>query len=310
MSNQSLEINCKNRFFLPMVPPYLKPPVLQHIMKNTSWIGFNRFELRHSRFYYDLKRKGLRNYFGIPDCIKIFLSSIAKDEELIRFFSDPNWLENFKGDIKDFDVDVAMGPDWFSYKDDLLSQRRRNVEKAIDLNIALLELENVVPTITGTSIEEFTTFVKPFKSQGKTLFVLPGREYLVNLGDRKRAQLEFSSLTSALTKSEKVELIITGCNSPKLMEMLTTALGFSGLGWLIQARQRRLIMGKVYLSIFDPVFFCNDLSCCGAIRKEDLRNPENDSIRAVHNLRRINATLGNTSRLSQAYLEVFCGKIP
>jgi hypothetical protein len=300
----------KSRFYIPMVSPYLKLGMLQDILKHTLWIGFNIFELKHSKFYDNVKSKGLKDAFGINDDVKVFLTSITKDQNLINFFGHPNWLKEFRSDIMDFNVDMAMGPDWFSYKEDSFKQRKANIKKAIELNMGLLDLENVAPPIRGTSLEEFRSFVAPFKAQGKTFFIFAGREYLINLGDRKKAQLEFSSLTSVITQLEKVRLVVTGCNSPKLMETLPTVSGFSGLGWLIQSRQRRLIMGKTYLNIFDPKFFCNDNGCCAAISKKDLKNPENDSIRAIHNLRRINANLGNISEFSQAYLGDFDGTKP
>ena len=309
-SNQKYEMGQEDRFFIPMIPPYIESKVLLNVLQNSKWIGFNLFELRHSRFYRDIKNKGLKDTFGIDDDTKIFLASIAKDEQLKDFFGHLNWLEEFRSDIIDFDVDIVMGPDWFSYKEDSLAQRRANIERATSLNMGLLDLENVVPTIRGTSVQEFRAFIEPFKAQGKTLFVLTGREYLINLGDRKKAQLEFSSSTSVIVQSEKIRLLVTGCNSPKLMEMLPTVSAFSGLGWLIQSRQRRLIMGKTYLSIFNPKFFCHDSNCCAAMSKKELKNPENDSVRAIHNLRRINANLGMKSNFSQICLEGLDGNIP
>jgi hypothetical protein len=294
-----------DRFFIPMVPPYINPKILKDVQQYTDWIGFNLFELRHSKFYNSAKKKSIRDTFEIDDKKKIFLTSITKDKELKRFYDKHNWIEEFKSDVRDFDVNMAMGPDWFSYK----GGPKDNIQKAIELNMNFLDLEIIVPTIRGTNFQEVKSFIEPFKALGRTLFVFTGREYLVNLADRKRAQFEFFSLTSKMTRIEKIKLIVTGCNSPKLQESLPAVLGFAGLGWLIQSRQRRLIMGKIYKSIFDPKFSCVDPSCCASIDKKALAKPENDSVRATHNLRKINANLKERSTFSQTYLPGFYGDI-
>ncbi len=304
------EINGKNRVFIPMVQPYISPKIMRLILPYTKWIGFNCFELRHSKFYDQAKRKGLRKTFDISDETKIFLTTVAKDKELIRFYDEPYSLETLKSEISNFDVDMAMGPDWYSYQDDPQEKRKENLERAIELNMSFVDLENVVPTIRGTNFQEVRSFVQPFKSRGKRLFVLTGREYLINRGNRKKAQTELSSLTSAIKESEKIRLIVTGCNSPKLMATLSAVSGFSGLGWLIQSKKRRLIMGKTYLNVSDPRFLCKDSRCCRNLDKDDLKNPEQDSVRAVHNLVKINAQLNAEPMPSQICLEGFDGDIP
>lgn len=300
----------RDRFFIPMVQPYISPKILRCIIPYTKWIGFNFFELRHSKFYQQTKEKSLRNAFGIGNETKIFLTTIAKDKELIRFYAEPNSLDELRSDILDFDVDLAMGPDWFSYKDDPPKKRKENLEKAIELNMRFLDLENVVPTIRGTNFQEVSNFIQRFKTLGRQLFVLTGREYLVNRGDRKKAQTEISSLTSAIVDSERIRIILTGCNSPKLMTALPVVSGFSGLGWLIQSKKRRLIMGKTYFNISDPRFSCKDHRCCANLDKDSLKDQEHDSVRAVHNLLMINAYLKTEPFLSQTYLEGFDGNIP
>jgi hypothetical protein len=304
-----LGLDQRNRFFIPMVPPYVSQELLKEMLQHTNWIGFNRFEVRHSKFYDEAKKRGLRDTFKIDDGTSIFLTSTAKDEELIRFYGQNSCFEELKSDIINFDVNMAMGPHWFVYKKDPPERRKKDIKKAFELNMSFSDLENVLPTIHGTKFQEIRRFVEPFKAQGKKLFVLPGREYLINLEDREKAQREFSFLTSTTARAEKIDLIVTGCNSPKLQESLPAVLGFAGLGWLIQSKQRRLIMGKKYVSIFDPRFFCNDSDCCALIHKKDLTKPENDSVRAIHNLRQINACLEERPKFSQTYLGDFNGHI-
>jgi hypothetical protein len=277
----------ENRYFIPIVPVHIKPEVLKNIMPYTNWIGFNLFDLRGSKFYDAVKRKGIRDTFEIDDGKRIFLASTGKDEKLVPFYDNQDGIEQFRADVKDFDADMVMGPDWFVYEDQLPEDRRKNIAKAIELNKECIDLENVVPNIHGTNFQEIRSFIESFKEHGKRLFVMAGRGRLINLGNRKKSQNRFSSLTSTIVTYEKIRLIVTGCNSPKLQENLPAVSAFAGLGWLIQARNRRLIMGKTYRRIFDPGFFCDDFSCCASLSKEELARKEKESARAIHNLKRI-----------------------
>jgi hypothetical protein len=299
------ELEGKNRFFIPMVPPYIKQELLKAVLLHTSWIGFNYLEIRNSRLYPLFKARGIRDTLGIDDKTKIFLSSTAKDKQLIRFYDKSNGIEKFKSDTRSFGIDLLMGPDWFSYKNDPLAVRKEVIRKSVALTLGCLELENLVPTIRGTNFQEMASFVDYFKAQGKNLFVFTGREFLINLADRKRAQQEVFLLTATLARSEGIKLILTGCSSPRLQERLFAVWGFAGQGWLIQSMQRRLIKGKTYLNIFDPKFSCDDPSCCGLITINDLKNAEYDSVRAIHNLRRITASLNGSPRFPQTCLEEF-----
>lgn len=301
--------NTEKRIFIPMVSVYTNRELMKAILPHTSWIGFNYFELVNSKYYKLAQAKGVSETFGIDDKTKIFLTSTAKDEQLIHFYEELNGLEKFKSDIRSFDVNLAMGPDWFSYKDDPPEVRKETIAKAIELTTGCLEIENIVPAIRGTNFEEMTSFIEHFKAQGKNLFVFTGREYLINLYDRKKAQQEAFFLTASLVRALGIKLILTGCSSPKLQEKLFAVWGFVGQGWFIQAMQRRLIKGKTFMSIFDPRFSCNDARCCGFVDINDLKNGKYDSARAVHNLRRINDSLRETPVYSQAYLEEFHGDL-
>lgn len=304
-SPQMQELNEKARFFIPMVSVYTKPEILKAIMPHTSWIGFNYLELRGSKYSILAKARGLRETFCIEDKIKIFLSTTAKDKQLIQFFNKSNGLEKFRSDVQSFGVNLTMGPDWFSYKDDPLDLRKEEVMKSIELTNGCLELENLAPTIRGTNFEEMVSFVEHFKAQGNKVFVFAGREYLINLADRKRAQREAFFLTATLARVEGINLILTGCSSPKLQEKLFAVWGFAGQGWLIQSMQRRLIKGKTYLNIFNPKFSCDNPNCCGLVDINNLKTSDYDSLRATHNLRLINASLKGSPKSSQACLEEF-----
>jgi hypothetical protein len=304
-SVQIQEPRDKGRFFIPVVSVYTEPELLKAIMSHTSWIGFNYLELRNSNRYPFAKARGLRDAFGLDDQTRIFLSTTAKDKRLVRFYDESNGLEKFRSDMLSFGVDLTMGPDWFSYKDDPLSLRQKVVRKSIKLNMDCLDLENLAPTIRGTNFQEMAGFISHFRVQGKKVFVFPGREYLINLADRKRAQREAFSLTATLTRAEGIKLILTGCSSPKLQQRLFAVWGFAGQGWLIQSMQRRLIKDETYVSIFNKRFFCDDPRCCASISINDLKSPRCDSIRAIHNLRRINAALKPMPKIEQTCLEEF-----
>jgi hypothetical protein len=288
-----------------MVSVYTKPELLKAVVPHTSWIGFNYLELRTSSLYSFVKARGLREAFEIDNGTRIFLSTTGKDKQLLHFYNELSGLEKFRSDIQNFGIDLAMGPDWFSYKDDPSWLRKESVGKSIELTTGCLDLENIAPTIRGTSFREMAGFIDHFKAQGKQVFVFPGREYLINLADRKRAQREAFSLTATLARAKGIKLILTGCSSPILQERLFAVWGFAGQGWLIQSKQRRLIKGKTYMSIFDNRFSCDDPKCCASISLKDLKNTEHDSARAVHNLRRIIAALKPLPKFEQTCLEEF-----
>jgi hypothetical protein len=294
------------RFFIPMVSVYTKPLFFKAILPFTRWIGFNYFEIIHSNHYLMAKTMGLRKAFGIDDKTYIFLSTAAKDKLLVKFYDNEKGLETFKSDMKKLKANLVMGPDWFSYKEDPLFARKEVVTKAIELNSACLSIDNLVPTIRGTNFSEMSDFVRYFKDRGVKVFVFAGREYLINLGDRKRAQQEAFLLTQLLVKKFGIRLLLTGCSSPLLHRKLQSVSGFAGQGWLIQAKQRRLLKGNTYVHISNKAFSCNDSDCCRFFRNEDLKNEKCDFSRAIHNLKRINSFLrGQKAFTSQTCLEEF-----
>jgi hypothetical protein len=301
-NKQSNSLDVKDRYFIPLVPPHIRPNVLKSIMPHTDWIGFNLFDLRGSKFYAIAQKRGIKTAFGIGEDKKIFLTSTGKDEKLIPFYNRQNGIDQFRSDVINFDVDMAMGPDWFVYEDQPPNERKKNIRRSIELNEKCVDLENVIPNIHGTTFQETKAFIKTFKGQGKTLFVMAGRGRLINLGNRKRSQRSFSSLTSTIVRCEEIRLIITGCSSPKLHNDMPDVSGFVGLGWLIQARNRRLIMDRTYRRIFDPHFFCHDSSCCASLSKEELAKPDHEPNRAIHNLRRIIHSLTTRPKFWQCNL--------
>jgi hypothetical protein len=280
-----------------MVPANIKPDVLNSLVPFTDWIGFNLFDIRKSKMYATIQGKGIRSTYNINDKTRIFISSTAEDEQLVKYYNQPNAIERLKKDIVNFGVDLVMGPDWFVYEDQPLSVRRKNLAKAISLNQQCVDVENIAPNIHGTNLAEATSFIEPFKKQGKQLYVMAGRGRLINFGERKKSQRNFAFLTSAINSNEKVKLIVTGCSSPKLQEMLTAVTGFASLGWLIQSRLRRLIMHKTYRSIFDRMFVCKDYDCCAMVPKKELAQSIHDKRRAIHNLKKITAGLANQPTL-------------
>jgi hypothetical protein len=305
MSNINLDtcINkfSKDRFFIALLPVNVEQNLFDSIIPHTDWVGFNLFDLRRSKLYPALKKRGLKDTFHINDDKKTFLTSTDKDENLIKFFAR-DCIKSFKSDILDFNPDMAMGPDWFVYEDMTPEKRKENIEKALKLNQECINLENIIPNVHGTTVQEMKDFIEPFKVQGKENFVIPGREYNYNLGDRKKSQQRFSALTSIIARFEKIKIITTGISSPKLQQNLPEISGFVSLGWLIQACYRRLIFNKTYRSIFNPEFFCDDYSCCAPFSKEELASPENNHIRAIHNLKKIKFGLKERAKFLQAYL--------
>jgi hypothetical protein len=294
------------RFFIPMVSVYTKPIFFKAILPFTHWIGFNYFELLHSSRYLLAKTMGLRKAFRIDDKTNIFLSTAAKDKLIVKFYDKENGLETFKSDVKKLKANLVMGPDWFSYKEDPLSTRKEVIRKSIELNSACLGIDNLVPTIRGTNFSEMSDFVKYFKDRGVRIFVFAGREYLINIGDRKRTQQEAFLLTQSLVKSLGIRLLFTGCSSPRLYRKLQSVSGFASQGWLIQAKQRRLLNGNAYVHISNRAFSCYDADCCRFFRREDLKSERCDFYRAIHNLKRINNFLrGQKPLSSQTCLEEF-----
>ena len=294
------------RFFIPMVSVYSRPTLLKAILPFTHWIGFNYFELIQSKFYPLAKNIGLKKTFQIDDETNIFLSTAAKDNKLIKFYDVKNGIETFKSDVTKLGVNLVMGPDWFSYKEDSLSVRKEVIRKAIELNTACLGIDNLVPTIRGTNFSEMAEFIKYFKAKGVNAFVFAGREYLINLGDRKRAQQEAFLLTQILVKTLGIKLLFTGCSSPRLYRELTSVSGFASQGWLIEAKQRRLLKGKTYMRISNDKFFCYDEDCCKFLSRKDLKSERSDILRAIHNLKQINNFLkGQKPLTSQTSLEAF-----
>ena len=288
----------KERSFIPLFPVYIKHDILESMLPYSNWIGFNYFELRRRKFYDDVKRRGIRKTFNIDDKKKIFLTSTNNDKAIEKFY-DHEGIVTFKSDVKAFDATMVMGPDWYIYEDMNPSQRNESIEKAIRLNQECIDLGNIVPNIHGTNPQEIGRFVEPFKAQGINAFVMPGREYLINRYYRKRDQAKFSALTSTISRLEKIDLIVTGCSSPKLMFDLPDVSSFVSLGWLVQARCRRLIMGKTYMRILDPRFHCEDSRCCATFTKEELVKQENESFRAIHNLNKINSQVNERSKIIQ-----------
>jgi hypothetical protein len=288
-----------------MVSVYTRQEILKSVLPYTNWIGFNYFELIGSKYYSLANALGLRRAFCLDDDTKIFLATTAKDKQLIRFYDDPNWMKKFRSDVRSFAVDLTMGPDLFSYKDDPLTLRKKLVEKSIALTAECLDIQNLAPAIRGTNFEEMAYFINHFKTKGKDLFVFAGREYLINLADRKKAQQEAFTLTANLVRTLDIKMIMTGCSSPRLMEKLFAVWGFAGQGWLIQSNQRRLIKDKTYVSIFDKKFSCHDPHCCCNVTMEQLRNKQYDSVRAIHNLKQINASLKGLPNAPQVSMEEF-----
>jgi hypothetical protein len=307
MSDTDFSDKFKNeRFFIPMVSVYTKPTLFKAIQPYTIWIGFNYFQLIHSKYYPLAKAIGLKKTFELDNKTNVFLSTAAKDKQLIKFYNKENGLETFKSDVKKLNVELVMGPDWFSYKEDPLSVRNEVIRKSIELNAGCLSIENLAPTIRGTNFQEMAMFIDAFKRQGVKTFVFTGREYLINLADRKRSQQEVFLLTASLARAKNIKLILTGCSSPRLYEKLSAVWGFASQGWLIEAMQRRLLKGKSYMFISNSNFFCNDSDCCASLSKSDLKSDKCDNLRAIHNLKSINRCLsGQKAVFSQACLEEF-----
>jgi hypothetical protein len=201
-----------------------------------------------------------------------------------------------------------MGPDWFVYEDMSNFERTKNIVKASIMNQKCLKCEKIIPNIHGTNMKEMREFIKPFKEQGKELFAFPSREYLINIGDRKQSMLKILGFTRALTRQDNIELVVSGANSPKLHNYLSDVKVFVGLGWFIQAYYRRLIDNDTYISIFGDFEIDNKIEDRIENVKE-LAESENDSVRVLYNLRKINDQLVETFPFKQQILGEYCGAL-
>src|SRR3989344_2524444 len=106
----------EERIFIPLVRPNTPTNVISEICKNSKYIAFNHYEVQKQKFLYGkIKKKGLRNFYNIPNQTKIVLTSTAPDKYLLfnLFLDGP---EKFKNDVIDFSPDYFMGPDLLTYK--------------------------------------------------------------------------------------------------------------------------------------------------------------------------------------------------
>jgi hypothetical protein len=295
-------ISISDRYFIPLLPANTKPSIISAILPHTDWVGLNIFDLQRSKVYAEAKRIGsIKDALGLPVGKKVFLTSTERDENLEKFY-EKGGIEKLKSDISDLSPDMVMGPDWYVYDDMPEFERTKNIMKAIDLNQKLIDFDVMAPNIHGTNPTEIRRFIEPFKAQGKRNFIMPGREYLINRGDRKRCQELFSALTSITARTENVDLIVTGCGSPKLQQSLPDVKGFVGIGWMVQAGYRRLIFNGTYHSIFDKEFHCDDPDCCASAIPEELAKPEKNLVRYVHNLKKIKSDIAWKPKYRQVYL--------
>lgn len=294
------------RFFVPIVPSYVNNKFLDEILHFTNWIGFNLFDLMKNRIFQDVKKYGIKETFDISNDKKIFITTTERDEFLIQYYDKLDGLNNFISIVETLDVDLVMGPDWFVYEEMSKFERSKNIMKALLLNQKCLNCDNVVPNIHGTTISEMINFVKPFKEQGKELFVLPGREYFLNINNRKYSMRKFFGFTSVLSRKENLKLIVTGINSPKIHRYLQDVKSFVGLGWLIQARYRRLIDEDTFKSIFIDFVIDNDFED-NILDINDLADPKYDTLRASYNLKKIIQQINEPFDLKQQILGGFYG---
>jgi hypothetical protein len=294
-------------FFIPQVSVYTKKNTIDRVQQISNWIAFNYFELLHSKYYGHAKQKGIHQTFGISPGKHIFLTTADHDERLLHFYNNAG-VQMFKKDVLLLGADLIMGLDWFAYQDDTLSERKKSIERGIELTKNCLDVPNLIPTIQGTNFKEVTDFIQVFKKHGNTRFVLPIRGQMLNFGCRKKSQNTAALLTSTVVRQENIKLFVTGCNSPGLMQRMPSVYGFIGQGYLIQAKQRRLIMGKRYFPIMHPVFSLCCNSCCFGLSKSEICKNEFESNRVVHNLIQIRNSLINIEPVYQSFIEVpICG---
>jgi hypothetical protein len=63
------------RFFIPQIPSYIKPDILEYIIPHTEWIGFNYFDLIHNSIFSEVQMHGVKEIFNISDNKKIFITT-------------------------------------------------------------------------------------------------------------------------------------------------------------------------------------------------------------------------------------------
>ena len=289
------------RFFVPLIPSHSDIELVDEIQSKTDWIGFNIFNLMKSSLFKDIMKYGLKDTYGINENKKIFLTTTELDDFLIEYFNKANKLSEFINIIQNIDADKVMGPDWFVYEDMPQCERHANILYAYALNQKCLKCEKIIPNIHGATLNEMIKFTKPFIEQGINQFVLPGREYFINLGDRKKARNQFYGFTSYLTRIHKINLIVTGLSSPKIQNYLLDVNGFTSLGWLIQARKRRLISDYTYKQLSNDFELDRNIVPENLDSKE-ISKKEYNYLRAKYNLIKINEKINNQPELKQKIL--------
>lgn len=292
----------KKRIFVPLIKPNIKEEFLQRILGQSKYVAFNYYELQKQKsIYFKVKKKGLHDFFNIPDKHKVFLTSTAPDSYLLMDLFNRN-SKKFKTDVLDINPDFFMGPDLLAYKDLLKTNNDCFVNEAIKLGLECTDIEGFIPNIHGIHESQREKYVETFKQIGYKDFILTGREFIVNQKGRINDERILSTIIRKLKKNHKINILITGPSTPRQHKILDYADGFIGLGYYTSAMERILCDNYKSIHILsNPSFRCF-YSCCNGLNVTNLSNSKNDSTRIIHNLLTINRMLNIPIREVQMYL--------
>jgi hypothetical protein len=296
----------RNRIFIPLVMATSPQEINEIVFRNTKQVAFNYYEIRLNKKVYSIvKTRGIKDAFDIPEDVDVFLLTTEKDEIIKRLLLDGDFSV-FKQDIKDFEPDFFMGPDFWNYREMNNDENEEMVNVSTTFNLQCSDLDGLIPNIPGITLKQKMDFVDIFKAQGFDTFIQPGRESLINLAGRKKDEQILAYQVFGLKKLKKIKILITGCSSPRQQKLLYGANGFFGLGYLIDAMIRVLIQDDKFKWILkdNTNFFCDNEKCCNSLPPSILAKEENDWRRVLHNLFENQRGVNEKTRFTQTYLVI------
>jgi len=301
MQNLS-EKRSDERIFVPLVRPNTPKNIISKMCEYSGWIALNHYEIQRQKSIYNLiKNKGLHEFYNIPNKTKILLTSTAPDKYLLfnLFLDGP---KKFRKDVIDLRPDYFMGPDLLTYKYLPNKINELFVNKTIELASACTDIQGLLPNIHGENESQRDKYITTFTSLGYKTFILPGREHIINLKERKKDEKILTSVVSRLKNKYDINILVTGPSTPRQHKIINSAKGFIGLGYFTLAMKRILFMEYKTSNIMTNKYFnCLD-ECCGGLVSNQLCLKENDTRRIVHNLLAIQKMINLPIEGVQAYL--------
>jgi len=280
----------EDRFFCPILKPETDKSIIGTVAVKERIIAFNHpklFSLRKSERN-KVWRKGLHDYYSIPDKTQVWLITTAPDSFLQDYYSDG--LKRFKQDVRDLQPDRFMSPDWFMYDEMSVFEQEKSLSKAIAFSEACLDLDGLIPSANTVCPEQFTRVVDCFQSVGYREFIMPSREHLMRNPHKKRNEERLAVKIQKVIAQTGAEIIVNGTSSPRQHRFLFMAKGFIGLNWQLHSDMRRMFFNGNFVSILKDKFQdlrCNNPLCCRGEKAKNLAGKENTLTRYLHNLHAI-----------------------